>query len=98
MAGTRRTPINRKLRRGITQKAFDLFKLALKMEGDGAARDSPEYGQISVALHRELSLKVWDDNVLDVRIDDEPPSDLDPMRRASFERAVELRSALIQAT
>ena len=46
-----------------------------------------------MALHRELGLKVWDEFVTNVNVDDVPP--IDPMRRASFERAVELRRQLI---
>jgi hypothetical protein len=60
--------------------------------------DSKEYNQVGVALHRELGLRVWDENVLDVNIDDLPSPSLDPMRRNSFMRAVELRRQLILRT
>jgi hypothetical protein len=93
MAGTRRTPIHRPPQRRITQRALDLFRLAVKMEDDGVPVDSREYGDVAVALHRELGLKVWDEFVTNVNVDDVPP--IDPMRRASFERAVDLRGQLM---
>jgi hypothetical protein len=93
MAGTRRTPIHRPPQRRITQRALDLFRLAVKMEDDGVPLDSREYSDVALALHRELGLKVWDEFVTNVNGNDVPP--IDPMRRASLERAVELRGQLI---
>ena len=95
MAGTRRTPIHRPPQRRITQRALDLFRLAVKMEDDGVPVDSREYNAISLELHRELGLKVWDEFVTNVNVNDVPPRSIDPMRRASLERAVELRRQLI---
>ena len=95
MAGTKRTPIYRPPQRRITQRAVDLFRLAVKMEDDGVPADSREYGDVAVALHRELGLKVWDEFVTNVNVNDVPPPNIDPMRRASFERAVDLRGQLM---
>jgi hypothetical protein len=95
MAGTKRTPIHRPPQRRLTQRALDLFRLAVKMEDDGVSMDSFEYADVTVALHRELGLKVWDEFVTNVNVDDVPPPNIAPMRRASLERAVELRRQLI---
>jgi hypothetical protein len=95
MAGTKRTPIHRPPQRRITQRALDLFRLAVKMEDEGVAADSREYSDVALALHREVGLKVWDEFVTNVNVNDVPPPNIDPMRRASLERAVELRGQLM---
>jgi hypothetical protein len=86
MAGTRRTPIHRPPRGGISQKAIDLFIQIMEYDEDG---------HIALELHRELGLKPWDTFVTWVDINDEPPPNIEPWKRASFERAVELRRQLI---
>jgi hypothetical protein len=95
MAGTKRTPIYRPPQRRITQRAVDLFRLAVKMEDDGVPADSREYSDVALALHRELGLKVWDEFVTNVNVNDVPRPNIDPTRRASLERAVELRGQLM---
>jgi hypothetical protein len=95
MAGTKRTPIHRPPQRRLTERALDLFRLAVKMEDDGVSMDSFEYADVAVALHRELGLKVWDEFVTNVNVNDAAPPNVDPMRRASLERAVELRCQLL---
>jgi hypothetical protein len=81
----------------LTQTAIDLYKLAMKMEREGVAFDDEKYNEVSLALHRELHLKPWDPFVLDVQLDSVPDPRLEPMRRKSFQRSIDIRRALALA-
>ena len=73
MSGTKRTPIGRPPRPIISERAVRLFKqgIALLHNGGGA-----EMRWISIALHRELGLKPWHDDVFDLDIDTPVPERL----------------------
>jgi hypothetical protein len=76
VAGTKRTPISRPPRPVVTRRAVDLFKLGLKMQRDGVAQNSREFIEVAIALHRELGLKPWHDDVFDLDIDTPVPERL----------------------
>jgi hypothetical protein len=86
----------------VTVRAVELFRRALMMEKtkDTCERDYRELLEISVQLHREIGLKPWDTNVLDVQIDDDPPEAFlrDEMRLQSWLKAKRLRMKLISLT
>ena len=73
MSGTKRTPIGRPPRPIISERAVRLFKqgIALLHNGGGA-----EMRWISIALHRELGLKPWHDDVFDLDIETPVPERL----------------------
>jgi hypothetical protein len=97
MAGTKRTPMHRASHRGVTPRAVALFKLALTYH-DPDHRD-PTYSNVVLELQRELGLKVWDEFIVDMTIDDEPPPNLKD--QFSIDRWLyvrELRKQLISLT
>jgi hypothetical protein len=81
----------------VTDRAITLFKLAVRLEHEGLSTDSEEYAQVSEELHKELGLRPYDVNVLDVTIDALPAPSLDTLRRNSVMRAVGLRRQLVLA-
>ena len=74
MSGTKRTPIGRPPRPIISGRAVNLFKLGLKMQRNGGAQNSREFIEVAIALHSELGLKPWHDDVFDLDIDTRSPS------------------------
>jgi hypothetical protein len=52
----------------ITQRALDLFKLGRAMLAQGFAHDSRELNEVSLALHRELHLRPWQEFVFDFEV------------------------------
>jgi hypothetical protein len=93
---TKRVPIVRSTPQRVTPRAIDLFRYALKLEDDGSS-GTVGYNRIAVELHRELHRAVWDWNLLDVDVDDDPPDEPVPMKLASWHAAIALRAALEQA-
>jgi hypothetical protein len=81
----------------VTQRPIDLFKLGLQM-ADNGQRESKEYIEVCSALHTELGLRLWHEDIFDVDVNDEPPAGLDPLRRTHFKHVVNLRRQLILAT
>jgi hypothetical protein len=82
----------------ITQTAVDLYKLGVKMQGQGANLDNnEEFQEISLALHRALNLRPWHPFVFDVKIDDIPDPHLEPMMRKSLQRSIDIHRALALA-
>jgi len=73
MSGTKRTPIGRPPRPIITERAVKLFKQGIALLHNGGDRDGAEMRWISIALHRELGLKPWHDDVFDLDIDTPVP-------------------------
>jgi hypothetical protein len=84
----------------VTDRAVELFKRALKLETDKVDRDYREWLNISVELHREFGLKLWDTNILDVQIDHDPPEAFlrDEAKLQSWRQAKKLRMRLISLT
>jgi len=73
MSGTKRTPIGRPPRPIISERAVKLFKQGITLLHNGGDRDGAEMRWISIALHRELGLKPWHDDVFDLDIDTPVP-------------------------
>ena len=76
MSGTKRTPIGRPPRPIISERAVKLFKQGIALLHNGGDRDGAEMRWISIALHRELRLKPWHDDVFDLDIDTPVPDRL----------------------
>ena len=73
VSGTKRTPIGRPPRPIISERAVTLFKQGIALLHNGGDRDGAEMRWISIALHRELGLKPWHDDVFDLDIDTPVP-------------------------
>jgi hypothetical protein len=96
MAGTRRIPINRPPRNLLSQRAVNLFRLAQSY--DPNHRDEV-FANINIELHRELNLRPWDENILDIDADDEVPAYLKDQYRIERWRYVrDLRRQLVSMT
>jgi hypothetical protein len=88
---TKRTPINRPPRGGITPEAVRLFAqvAAIKSadretwEANGGKRR--KYFDLSVALHAELGLHPWEDSPLDA-VGDALPAWMGPAQEADWRR------------
>jgi hypothetical protein len=68
------------------------------MEALGVPSDSAECIEVSVALHRELGLRPWDSNVLEIDEDERPGPGLNPIQIRSFELTTALRRQLLLLT
>ena len=68
VSGTKLTPISRPPRPFISERAVALFKQGIALLHNGGNRDGAEMRWISVALHRELGLKPWHEDVFDICI------------------------------
>jgi hypothetical protein len=77
----------------ITPQALHLFRLGLKMQHDGVFRDSREYMDMTMALHRELGLRPWHEFIFDIDVDDEPDM-VNPIKREHHAHVLSLRRAL----
>jgi hypothetical protein len=82
---------------GISKKAVDLFAHIMRRQSEGVSIHSTELLDLAADLHRTLGLKIWEEDVLDVRVGEEPRADSDPMKAASFRKVVELRRQLEEA-
>ena len=76
VSGTKRTPIGRPPRPIISERVVKLFKQGIALLHNGGDRDAAEMRWISIALHRELGLKPWHDDVFDLDIDTPVPERL----------------------
>ena len=76
VSGTKRTPIGRPPRPVISERAVALFKQGIALLHNGGDRDGAEMRWISIALHRELGLKPWHEDVFDLDIDTPVPERL----------------------
>jgi hypothetical protein len=81
----------------IPPHAVVLFKHALTLDEE---KDCDEWLGVSVGLHRELGLKPWDENVLQLCLEDEMPESYrwDERRWQSWQKAKRLRGQLISPT
>jgi hypothetical protein len=94
LMATKRTPIYRAPQQRITPEAIAAYKALRELEDDDVSRDSREFHDASLALHRALGRKPWDVFIDWIDVDSVPKPNLEPGLRASFLEAVELRRQL----
>jgi len=79
----------------ITQKSIDLYKLARAMLQQGFNVNSPELGEVSAAIDRELGIRPWQPAALDFAIYAMESSKFPP--HSAFDLVHELHRRLVAA-